>query len=314
MSVYTPVDDKSLVGFLASYPVGKLIDFYGIAEGIENTNYLVTTTQGSFILTLFESSSISHINYALELMAYLANHLTCFAHPIANMRGDRLAMLANKPTTLVEHLPGHSIARPTPRHCQQIGAALAHLHLLGQNFPLQRDNPRGPQWRIALAEKLQPHLAYDEQLLLNDELLYQQAAHNDALPQGIIHADLFRDNALFDDDMLSGIIDLYNSGRDKLLYDLAITVNDWCTNPDGSLDADRLTTLVSTYQQIRPVSDEEVRAWPTLLRAAALRFWLSRLRNVHFPPPAALTTAKEPAVFRQLLENYRNTRAEWPLK
>lgn len=313
MSVYTSVDETNLIGFLANYPVGKLIDFTGIAEGIENTNYKVTTSQASYILTLFESSSTQQIDYALELMTFLSKRLKCFARPIASLSGTALARLNDKPAALVQLLEGHSITQATPRHCQQIGAALAHFHLLGQAFTRPRSNPRGAQWRIALAEKLESQLSYDEKILIKDELLFQEARASDELPQGIIHGDLFRDNALFHDDLLSGIIDIYNSGVDTLLYDLAITVNDWCTNHNGVFDHDRLTTLLSAYQLVRPISEQEKRHWPSVLRAAALRFWLSRLRNVHFPPPAQLTTSKEPHVFRQLLENYRSKRTEWPL-
>lgn len=312
MSVYTPVDAADLTDFLADYPAGKLRDFHGIADGIENTNYLVSTTQGHYILTLFESSSISQIRFALELMSQLAQQLSCFAQPVPNQDGEQLSKLNSKPATLVSCLPGKSVTQPVPRHCQQIGAALAHLHLVGQGFAEQKSNPRGRAWRLALAEKLRPHLAAAEQQLLDDELIYQDAMADNSLPQGIIHADLFRDNALFDDGKLSGIIDLYNCGRDNLLYDLAITANDWCTQEDGHFDAPRLTALLSAYTQLRPVSAEEMSYWPTALRKAALRFWLSRLRNAHFPPAGELTVRKDPAVFKQLLEIHRENRPVWP--
>lgn len=313
MSVFTPVDPTTLANFLAAYNIEELTGFQGISDGIENTNYRLNTTQGRFILTLFESSSDDEIRFSLGLMTHLAHRHDYYARPLQNQQGQRLGRLAGKPAVLVNCLAGASITKPEPEHCRQIGTTLAQLHIDTADLPDQRSNPRGPQWREALAKRLRPGLTGPEQALLDDELLNQSAVDLAQLPQGMIHADLFRDNVLFEDNSLTGVIDLYNCGRDSLLYDLAITANDWCTDEDGRFDEPRLTALLSAYHQTRPISDSESRHWPITLRAAALRFWLSRLRNLHFPRTGELTRQKDPKVFQDLLLLHRENRPKWPL-
>ena len=302
MSVYTPVGRAQLEEFLRHYEVGQLVDFAGISAGIENTNYFVTTTGGEFVLTLFEALSAEELPYFLDLMAYLAEHGVPSAHPIPDEQGCYLRTLEDKPAALVRRLPGHNVDDPNPMQCAELGHALGHMHVVGQAFPGRRDNPRGPHWWAETAEKVLPRLAPDETRLLEAELAFQRRHAHDNLPQGVIHADLFRDNALFVDDHLTGIIDFYYACNDVLLYDVAVTVNDWCTTGAGELDTLRLDAFLEAYRRERTFTVAEHAAWPVMLRAAALRFWLSRLQDKLFPREGELTHIKDPDVFRHILE------------
>ncbi len=302
MSVYTPVGRAELESFLRHYDLGALVDFEGISAGIENTNYFVTTTAGEFVLTLFEALSAEELPYFLDLMAYLAEHGVPSAHPMPDEQGRYLRTLNGKPAALVRRLPGHNVEAPNPVQCAELGKAVGHMHVVGQDFPGRRDNPRGPHWWAETAAKVLPRLAPDAARLLEAELAFQRQHAHDALPRGVIHADLFRDNALFVGDRLTGIIDFYYACNDVLLYDVAVTVNDWCTTDTGELDSPRLDAFLDAYRQERDFTAAERAAWPVMLRAAALRFWLSRLQDQLFPREGELTHIKDPDVFRQILE------------
>jgi homoserine kinase type II len=301
MSVYTVVSQQELETFLCHYTLGELREFQGISAGIENTNYFVTTSEKRLVLTLFEQHSREELGYFLELMAYLAEHEVPSAHPLADQQGHYLRELNGKPAALVMRLHGADVKHPNQQQCQAIGRALAQLHLAGKDFPGQRPNDRGPGWWRQSRNILFEHLDADDQALLDEELAYQDSFRHSQLPRGVIHADLFRDNALFDGDTLSGIIDFYYACNDVWLYDVAVTVNDWCSLEDGTLDEDKLTTLLQAYHQTRPFTPAEAEAWPVMLRAGALRFWLSRLRDMHFPREGELTHIKDPNAFRQIL-------------
>ena len=301
MSVYTTIERDELEDFLQHYPVGKLKQFEGISAGIENTNYFVDTDKNRFVLTIFEALSKDELPYFLDLMAHLAEHEVPSAHPEADNQGHYLRELKGKPAALVQRLTGRSIEQPTPIQCAALGKALGHLHVVGQSFTGNRNNERGPHWWHETASAVMPHLSNDEQQLLKNELDFQKQHAHDELPRGVIHADLFRDNALFDGDQLTGIIDFYYACNDVLLYDVAVTVNDWCGNENGSLDKARVDTLLDAYQQERPLTKQEQQAWPVMLRAAALRFWLSRLQDKHFPREGEITHIKDPDAFRRIL-------------
>lgn len=301
MSVYTPVARDELEAFLLNYELGELLDFQGISAGIENTNYFVTTSEKRLVLTLFENHSAEELGYFLDLMAFLAEHAVPSAHPIADRNGHYLRTLNGKPAALVMRLQGASIEQPGVAQCASIGHALGQLHLSGQQFGGHRDNDRGPHWWHTTRDIVAPKLSDTERAQLDEELAFQRAHRFDSLPRGVIHADLFRDNALFEDATLTGIIDFYYACNDVLLYDVAVTVNDWCSNSDGSLDEEKLLALLSAYRAVRPFTAEEGPAWPVMLRAAALRFWLSRLQDLHFPREGELTHTKDPEVFRTIL-------------
>ncbi|MEW5839021.1 MAG: homoserine kinase [Pseudomonadota bacterium] len=312
MSVYTRVERPQLEAFLAAFNAGQLVEYTGISAGIENTNYFVTTDQGRYVLTLFEQLSADELPFFLNLMAHLAEHGVPTAHPLANRSGSYLDELCAKPAALVQRLHGSTLDQPQVGHCAAIGQALAEFHLAGQSYPLERANPRGPHWWREAVTRLQGRLDAHSAAQLDAEIAFQFAHRRDNLPRGVIHADLFRDNALFDGEKLSGIIDLYYACNDALLYDLAVTVNDWCVNEQRELDASRTHALLAAYMQVRPLTVEERAAWPVMLRAAALRFWLSRLLDLHFPREGELTHTKDPQAFARLLVFHQKRAAELP--
>jgi homoserine kinase type II len=309
MSVYTTVEHDELVRFLQRYDAGDLTSYRGISEGIENTNYFVNTSKGEFVLTLFESLDSSELPYFLDIMAFLAEHDVPSAHPIADNAGHYLQQLNGKPAALVMKLEGHMVETPTHGQVRELGAAVGRMHAVGQAFQAHRDNNRGPHWWRETTSKLQPKIDASELEALMLELKYQSGFRHENLPRGIIHADLFRDNALWLDDHLTGIIDFYYACNDVLLYDVAVIANDWCTREDGSLDEDKTHLLLQSYHGQRPLSEEEHRAWPVMLRAGALRFWLSRLHDLHFPREGEITHTKDPDAFRRILE-YRVAHSE----
>jgi len=301
MSVYTIVERNQLEDFLCHYDLGKLVTYQGISAGIENTNYFVTTSTGQFVLTLFEYSKPNELHYFLELMTYFAERNVPCAHPMADKKGIYLRELNGKPAALVEKLRGKDIKNPNINQCYALGKALGHLHLISPHFQGYRKNQRGPHWWKVTSQRIIPFLDSENGKLLTNELIFQAKYKNLDLPKGVIHADLFRDNALFEDDILSGIIDFYYACNDILLYDVAVVVNDWCSQVDGTFALDHLTALLDGYTQKRQFTEQEKTAWPIMLRAAALRFWLSRLQDLHFPRPGEITHIKDPSVFQRIL-------------
>ena len=301
MSVFTPVSEAELQAFLAEYTLGDVTEFVGITSGIENTNFFVSTTQGRYVLTLFEQHEAEAMPYFIDLMAWLNEHEVPCAHPIPDRERVMLKTLNGRPAALVQRLSGESEMQPDRAACATIGAALARLHLAAREFPGSRDNDRGPRWWREMGDRLLPHLGKEDAKLLKEELRFQGLYRFTDLPRGVIHADMFRDNVLWADGELSGIIDFYYACNDALLYDVAVTVNDWCSDENGALDMERAMALLGAYHEVRPLSAIERGAWPVMLRAAALRFWLSRLRDLHFPRPAEIVHVKDPGAFKAIL-------------
>ena len=301
MSVFTVVEAHELSEFLCSYDVGDLQHYAGIEAGIENTNYFVTTTAGAYVLTLFEFTPAADLGYFLSLMAHLARRDIASAAPIANRSGSYLAHLKGKPAALVVRVPGSSVVQPQARHCEAIGTALARLHLAGCDFPLQRHNDRGPSWRDAIAAELKPHLSARDQTLLEAVFDEPDIDRNPALAGGVIHADLFRDNALFEACELTGIIDFYYARSGPFIYDLAVTVADWCYVSSVAFNADRARVMLQAYHRVRPLDAAERVAWPGAIRSACARFWLSRMKDAYYPRAGTLTYVKDPAPFGALL-------------
>ena len=314
MSVYTPVSQSDLAAWLRNYSVGALEKLEPIKAGIENTNYFVTTTQGRYVLTLFERLPAAELPFYLNLMAHLARHGIPCPAPIADLADAYLGTLNGKPAALVTRLPGRSIEAPGEAECRELGLLLARLHLAGRSYPAYLENPRGPRWWRMAARDLQPFLDAVKRRLLEAELEFQAQRRFADLPRGPVHADLFRDNALFERGRLSGVIDFYFAGVDCLLYDVAVCANDWClVDPaaDRRLDAARTRAFLAAYHALRPFAPAEREAWPVLLRAAALRFWLSRLHDLHLPRPGELVHAHDPEHFRHVLERRVAEPAPW---
>jgi homoserine kinase type II len=304
MSVYTTVTPDELSAWLADYNVGTLTSLQGISAGIENTNYFVYTTAGRYVLTLFEKLTAAELPFYLDLMAHLADHGIPSARPLPNHSGRLLGELNGKPAALVSYLPGKDVAQPDAQHCAAVGTMLGRIHVAGHSYRKRMDNPRGLSWWREVAPQLTRFLSPTEAKLLEQEVDFQSRSRFDALPRGAIHADLFRDNVLFESAHISGVIDFYFACTDALLYDVAICVNDWCVSDEGTVDRQRAAALLDAYQSARPVASGEAAAWAVMLRAAALRFWISRLYDYHLPRPGELTHAKDPAHFRRLLEGH----------
>jgi homoserine kinase type II len=304
LSVYTNVSAVELTAWLANYSVGRLLACEPIKAGIENSNYFVTTTQGRYVLTLFERLPAEELPFYLDLMAHLARHGIPCPAPIADLSNRYLRELNGKPAALVTRLPGKSIERPGAAECGELGSLLGRMHLAARSYTAYLDLPRGPKWWREAARDVRPFLDADGNALLESELQYQSRQRFPDLPRGPVHGDLFRDNALLDGGRISAVFDFYFAGVHCLLYDLAVCANDWClVDPqrDGALDVARSGALLAAYDAVLPLTALEREAWPVMLRAAALRFWLSRLHDFHLPRPGMLVHAHDPEHFRRIL-------------
>jgi homoserine kinase type II len=312
MAVYTEVSDDELTGFLAGYDVGALLSYKGIAEGVENTNYLLHTEKGPFFLTLYEKRvARSDLPFFLGLMEHLASAgLT--PTPVRDRQGRLLRELAGRPAALVAFLEGVWLRRPQPRHCAALGRTMAELHRAGQSFPLRRANALGlAGWRplylrfSSRADTIAPGLA----ALIEAELDHVESAWPDDLPRGIVHADLFPDNVFFLGDRLSGLIDFYFACHDTLSYDIAITLNAWCFEADHAFNITKGQALLAGYQSVRALTPEEREALPLLARGAALRFLLTRAYDWLNTSSAALVSRKDPLEFVRRLAFHRTVGA-----
>jgi homoserine kinase type II len=303
VSVYTLVTRPQLEAFFDHYALGRVTAFQSIADGIDNSNYFVDTTEGSFVLTLFETLTHHELSFFIKLLTRLNDYQIPCPVPQFDKQAQQLRLLNDKPTAIFKRLQGKSVENPTAVHCQQIGFQLARLHEYAhyEDFPINCDVLNECQ---ILFNKICDQLETSDLTLIESELAFQALHHPKDLPTGIIHADLFRDNVLFDANKLTGILDFYSAGKGAFLLDIAITVNDWCCD-DGKLNAERVAAFLSAYESLRPLHSKEKQHWQTMLRAAALRFWLSRLEHKLNPRAGETVQQKDPLYFRQILQHHR---------
>lgn len=310
MAVYTEVSFAQADAFVRALGHGRLRKLRGIAAGIENTNYYATSDAGEWVLTLFERLASEQLPFYLRYMQHLARRGLPVPEPQADAQGCLVHELCGRPAALLKRLPGRHIDAPGAAHVAQVGEMLARLHLAGADFELRQPHLRGLDWWIATTPEVMPFLDEARAALLREELAFQRelggsaAAH--ALPRGAIHADLFRDNVVFEpmhgDERLSGLFDFFFAGIDSYLFDLAVCLNDWCIDlAGGQLLEERAAVFCAAYQRVRPMNSAELRLLPALRRAAALRFWLSRLWDLHLPRPATLLQPKDPQHFERVL-------------
>lgn len=317
MSVYTNVTAGELSAWLERYETGALRTQTPIAAGIENTNYFVTTETGDFVLTLYERLPVADLPFYLGLMAHLARAGLPVPMPEADRDGRYFSILNGKPAGLIARVAGAPQLEPTAAHGAAIGEVLARMHLAVADYPRTLASPRGPGWRETAAQAVRPFLPDAQRRLLDTEMAAARDGGIERLPRGAIHGDLFRDNVLFVDPAgtrIGGIIDFGFAATDAFGYDLAIAVNDWCiADPAvGNLDPSRVAAMLAAYQKVRtPTADEKSR-WPLLLRAGALRFWLSRLYDYHLPREGSLVHAHDPAHFERILRQRAQTLPAWP--
>ena len=316
MAVYTHLSSTQISAYIAPFNLGDLVDFKGISGGIENTNYFVTTQlkrqpQQDFVLTLFEDLSYDEIPYFVDLTDHLVTNNVTVPAPLRDQDGIALSLLADKPALLFPRFAGDHLARSEIRvsECAIMGRELARLHLAGQNFTTVRHSHRGQQWWNELGPRAAECIDGEDATMLMMAIGQYDAmqAQQPDLPTGVIHGDLFHDNVLFNQGQLSVTIDLYNASNDYLLFDVAITVNDWCIAPDGSIDPALYDAFLKAYAQVRAFNTAEKQYWNAMLIAAAMRFWLSRLETYHgldsHQREEGVTVLKDPNIFRDILSH-----------
>lgn len=309
MAVYTRVERPDLQALLAHYAIGELEDFRGIAAGVTNTNYFVDTTLGRWVLTLFEGLDANQLPFFMQLMDHLAAHGIPGAHPVTRDDGGFLSEVKGRPAALVYRLPGTSITTPTTRHCASLGGMVAAMHRAVRSFNDSQANSRDLAWITDARDQLSGALDTRISDLLDDEIAFQLECSDtlySGLPEAVIHADLFRDNILFDNDRVCGVIDFYFACHDYLLFDLAVICNDWAFDTGQRYAPQRWQAFVETYERRRELTPAEHAAWPAMLRAAALRFWVSRLMDYHFPTDGDVTHVHDPTPFERLLRCHRD--------
>lgn len=323
MAVFTPIELEDVSQWIdQEFDIGQASAIRGIHGGIENSNFFLDTIKDGkkqeYVLTIFERLSAQQLPFYLELMRHLANKGIPVPKPIENKQGDILFTLSSKPAAIVTKLPGLSRLQPAANHCALVGEMLAKMHLAGKDFSKHQENLRSLDWWQKTIPSVLPHLNTSQKELITHELKTQEEFFSsgtyDGLPQGASHCDLFRDNVLFDpkgsdtsQDQLGGFFDFYFAGTDKWLFDIAVTANDWClADNKQDLDPVRLSAFMQAYQSVRPLTKEEQASWPLMLRAAALRFWVSRLWDFYLPRDAQMLTPHDPSHFERILLSRRS--------
>lgn len=318
MAVFTEVPQGEAAALVARLGLGTLVALEGCTSGIENTNYFCDTTHGRYVLTLFERLTFEQLPFYLHLMKHLADRGIPVPGPKADASGEILHRVCDKPAAVVDRLRGSHRLAPDAPHCATVGAMLARMHIAGRDYARVQPNLRGLAWWAETVPVVLPFLTPAQRELIESELAFQQqvaaSSTHAGLPRGPIHADLFRDNVMFDatpeGDVLGGFFDFYFAGVDALLFDIAVCLNDWCIDlASGRLAEDRAAAFVQAYHAMRPLTGAEARLLPALMRGAALRFWISRLWDLHLPRDAAVLTAHDPTHFERVLR--QRVRAPW---
>ena len=310
MAVYTEIANSELEEYLTLYDIGELHSLKGIAEGVENSNYLLSTDAGMHILTLYEKRvNRDDLPFFLGLMDHLAAKGFPCPQPVRMKDGQSLSELAERPSAIISFLDGNSVRRPMPLHCEQLGAMLAKMHLAGEGFGIQRKNGLGledwrPLYEMSKGEAENAFPGIEQ--MIEAELDYLESEWPKALPSGVIHADLFPDNVFFLKGELSGFIDFYFACNDLLAYDIAVCINAWCFEPDYLFNVTKAKRFLSGYQSVRKLMDEEAQALPVLCRGSALRFILTRLYDWLNVPPGALVVPKDPGEYIEKLRFHRS--------
>ncbi|MBR6000209.1 MAG: homoserine kinase [Oxalobacter sp.] len=307
MAVFTSVTLEDLKPLLAGFNLQPVIDIRGISSGIENSNFFIVTKDEEYVLTLFEKLTHDELPFYLNLMHHLAEKGVKVPAPIADKAGNILHTLCGKPACIVTKLAGDWIRNPKPIHCAQVGAMMGKMHVAAKDYPMSLPNPRGMSWWIQVVPQILPYIPEDAGKLLQSELSFQkefqQSSPYALLPKGPVHADLFRNNVMFDGDRLTGFFDFYFAGNDIWLFDVAVAINDWCIDLEtGVLDMLRVRAFLDAYQAERPFTETESMAWQATLRSAALRFWLSRLYDFYMPRKAELLKPHDPKHFERILK------------
>ncbi|NNC24442.1 homoserine kinase [Salinisphaera sp. USBA-960] len=307
MAVYTRLAAADIRAVLDAYSVGELTDFRGIGEGVTNSTYFVDTTLGAWVLTVFEDLEHRSLPFFMQLMDHLAGHGLPVIHPVARDDGGFLSEICNRPCALAYRLPGASVVEPGPAHCASLARVVAEMHRAASGSGLSQANPRDLAWIADNRPQLASVLTADQRALVDAELADQRAAlaAYDGLPRTLIHADLFRDNVLFEGTRVTGVIDFFYACDEHTLFDLAVICCDWAFDADNQFHADCWAAFIAAYQQRCTLGQPEIDAWPRMLGAAALRFWVSRLIDYHFPRSAAAPNVHDPAPFERLLRQLR---------
>jgi len=306
MAVFTEVSEPQAAELMQTLNLGTLTGLRGIQGGIENTNYFATTDKGEYVLTLFERLNFKQLPFYLHFMKHLAERGIPVPDPAPNRNGDILHSLNGKPAAVVNKLEGKSQLAPMNVHCAGVGGMLARMHLAGADYNRSQPNLRGLPWWNETVPVVLPYLTLDQAALIRSELAFQNhtaaSSAYAALPRGPVHADLFRDNVMFNDEHLTGFFDFYFAGVDTWLFDLAVCLNDWCVDlRSGRHEAERAKAMIDAYQQVRPLSSAERQMLPAMMRAGALRFWISRLWDFHLPREASMLMPHDPSHFERIV-------------
>ena len=303
MAVYTTINSDDLSNWMKEFNFNEPVNFKGISSGVTNSNYLITIADSNYILTIFEHNHIEELPFFVDLMAYLAKENFLCPRPIEKNSGEALGLLKEKPALMVSFLNGKEKDVIDTNSCYLVGQHLAKLHLTAKNFSQLNKNTRDLDWMIDIHRDLKKYLSLEDQKIIELEIDFQMSLERAAIPKGIIHGDLFRDNVLFLNDKVSGFIDLYYACNDRLIYDIAIAVNDWCINADGKINKLLYLEFIKGYESERKLTKNEQDFFNLELRLAALRFWLSRLEDFHNTKEGEITSIKDPNHFKDILLN-----------